>query len=191
MATGTHDQANAEIILALSKMGIYMERDREKLDTLSPSAQNTRLRKALDRAVDNCCIFQLLFTKEHREMGKLVLSALPEWEGWRVPRGEIVARELGRRPVKDMDVLHFVDRPNSFGILLLKQTGIVGTTRVLSSLGSPLTNVDNTEIFEAVVNIIKKSNKKDKAEAAYFWATRKGDCIEVDLEDLPDQSLGW
>ncbi|KAJ7226905.1 hypothetical protein GGX14DRAFT_347331 [Mycena pura] len=173
MATGTHDQANAEIILALSKMGIYMERDREKLDTLSPSAQNTRLRKALDRAVDNCCIFQLLFTKEHREMRKLFLSASPEWEGWR--------ETMTAAPFRSLCVFHFVDRPNSFGILLLKQTGIVGTTGVLSSLG----------IFEAVVNIIKKSNKKDKAEAAYFWATRKGDCIEVDLEDLPDQILGW
>ncbi|KAJ6628308.1 hypothetical protein B0H10DRAFT_1990823 [Mycena sp. CBHHK59/15] len=81
--------ANAEIILALSKMGIYMERDRAKLNTLSPAAQNTRLRKALDRAVDNCCIFQLLFSKESREMGQLVLEELPQWDGWRESRKEL------------------------------------------------------------------------------------------------------
>jgi hypothetical protein len=90
---------------------------------------------------------------------------------------------------------------------LQKQTGIVGTSLILMPNGVPSGNVDNTEIFEAVVNIIRRS-KKDKvfvlashkpnftettlqAEAAYFWATRNGDCIEVDLEDLPDQSLGW
>ncbi|KAJ7757196.1 hypothetical protein DFH07DRAFT_1060641 [Mycena maculata] len=69
--SANHAQANPEIILVLSKMGIYMERDRTNLDALSPSAQNTRLRKALDRGLDNCCIFQLLFAKELREMGKL------------------------------------------------------------------------------------------------------------------------
>lgn len=79
-------RANVEIILVLSKMGIYMERDRKKLDGLSPSAQNARLRKALDRAVENCCIFQLMFSKEMREIGKLVLSDLPEWAGWRDSR---------------------------------------------------------------------------------------------------------
>jgi hypothetical protein len=81
-------QANAEIILALLKMGIYMERDRVKLDTLSLSAQNARLRKAFDRAVENCCIFQLLFSKEEREIGKLSLSRLPEWNGWRTARSD-------------------------------------------------------------------------------------------------------
>ncbi|KAJ7088128.1 hypothetical protein C8R44DRAFT_819517 [Mycena epipterygia] len=82
-------QANAELILTLAKLGVYMERDRAKLDTMSPSAQNTRLRKALDRAVDNCCVFQLFFSKEQREMGKLVLSDLPEWDSWRVSRKEL------------------------------------------------------------------------------------------------------
>lgn len=58
-----------------------------------------------------------------------------------------------------------------------------------------------------MVNIIKQSEQdkvsagsgclwntfdKDlKAEAAYFWATRRGDCIEIDMVDVPDQSLGW
>ncbi|KAJ7763047.1 hypothetical protein B0H16DRAFT_1311317 [Mycena metata] len=195
----SHAQENAEIILALTRMGIYMERDRTKLDLLSASAQNSRLRKALDRAVENCCIFPLMFPeKEDREMGKLVVSNLPEWEGWRLPRKweegsrdqQSISEQLAR-------VIHFVDRPNSCGILLQKQTGIVGSSIVMSnplkSSGfgeNPFGNVNNTAIFEAVVNIIKRSdNEKDKA--AYFWATRKGDCLEVDLVDLPDQSLGW
>ncbi|KAJ6574435.1 hypothetical protein B0H19DRAFT_933161 [Mycena capillaripes] len=186
-------QVNAEIILALSKMGIYMERDRTKLDTLSSSAQNARLRKAFDRAVENCCIFPLLFLKEQREMGKLVVSDLPEWAGWRDSRsGSRRAEDAGK-----LDVLHFIDRPCSISILLQKQTGVVGTTMISSvplnkmlANGIPSGNVDNTDIFEAVVNIIKRS-EKDKAEAAYFWAMGYGDCIEVDLADLPDQSLGW
>lgn len=95
-----HARANAEIILALSKMGIYMERDRTKLDALSPSTQNTRLRKAFDRAVENCCIFQLLFQKEQREMGKLVLTGLPEWDDWRVSRGEIVKQGRQNAPAE-------------------------------------------------------------------------------------------
>ncbi|KAJ7025846.1 hypothetical protein C8F04DRAFT_967195 [Mycena alexandri] len=186
----SHAQENAEIILALTKMGIYMERDRTKLDLLSASAQNSRIRKALDRAVENCCIFPLMFPgKEDREMEKLVVSGLSEWQGWRLPRKTMFRTRLF--------VIHFVDRPNSCGILLQKQTGIVGMSIVMSnpfkSSGfgeNPFGNVDNTAIFEAVVNIIKRS-EKDKAEAAYFWATRKGDCLEVDLVDLPDQSLGW
>ncbi|KAJ7690230.1 hypothetical protein B0H17DRAFT_1134493 [Mycena rosella] len=84
--SANHAQANAEIILALSKMGIYMERNRAKLSALSPAAQNTRLRKVFDRAVENCCILPLLFDKDHREAGKLVLGDLPEWTGWRISR---------------------------------------------------------------------------------------------------------
>ncbi|KAJ7438514.1 hypothetical protein B0H11DRAFT_1724989 [Mycena galericulata] len=186
--TGSHAQQNAEIILVLSKMGIYMERDRKRLDCLSPAAQNTRLKKALDRAVENCCIFPLMFSKETREMGNLVLSDLPEWAGWRTSRKEILHASLF--------ILHFVDRPNSFGILMQKQTGRVGNMMMMpydihnidANMASG--DVDNTAIFEAVVAIIKRS-EKDKAEAAYFWATRKGDCVEVDLVDLPDQALGW
>ncbi|KAJ7138926.1 hypothetical protein C8R46DRAFT_921661 [Mycena filopes] len=173
----SHSQENAELILALSKMGIYMERDRKQLDTMSASAQNARLKKALDRAVENCCIFPLLFTKEQREMGELVVSGLPEWEGWRDPA--------------KVPVIHFLDRPSSCSILLQKQTGVVGTSVVMMPNGRfPGMNIDNTAIFDAIVSIIKRS-EKDKAEAAYFWATRKGDCLEVDLLDLPDQSLGW
>ncbi|KAJ7869034.1 hypothetical protein B0H13DRAFT_2236571 [Mycena leptocephala] len=156
-----HARANAEIILALSKMGIYMERDRTKLDALSPSTQNTRLRKAFDRAVENCCIFQLLFQKEQREMGKLVLTGLPEWDDWRVSRGEIVKQ--GRQNAPAEFIIHFVDRPCSIGILLQKQTGIVGTSLILMPNGG----------------------------SSIFLGNAKGDCIEVDLEDLPDQSLGW
>ncbi|KAJ6550981.1 hypothetical protein DFH09DRAFT_925583 [Mycena vulgaris] len=178
-----HAQANAEIILALSKMGIYMERDSAKLATMSTAAQNTRLRKAFDRAVENCCIFELLFSKDQRERGQLVLYGLPEWAGWRVRKMETFVKNLGI-------VLRFVDRPLSLSILLQKQTGCVGSTFILGPNGRLIGDVDNSAIFDAVVSIIKRS-QKDKAEAAYFWATRKGDCIELDLVDLPDQILGW
>lgn len=77
------DQTNASIILALSKMGIYMERDRKNLDKLSPSEQNIRLQKAFDRTVENCCILPLLFGKHELGKGKLVLLGKPQWTGWR------------------------------------------------------------------------------------------------------------
>ncbi|RDB16410.1 hypothetical protein Hypma_002777 [Hypsizygus marmoreus] len=89
-----------------------------------------------------------------------------------------------------MSVLHVVDRPASFGILLQKKTGLVRSTCVVSVGNQPLLSEDNTVIFDAMVEIIKRS-KEGKAECGYFWARRKGDCIEVYLDDIPDQGLGW
>ncbi|KAJ7461154.1 hypothetical protein FB451DRAFT_1140655 [Mycena latifolia] len=189
----SHAHVNAEIILALSKMGVYMERDRAKLAAMSPSTQNTRLRKAFDRAVENCCIFPLLFDKEQREMGKLSFEGLPDWTGWRTSHKELMSRQSRTMDnfVKALGtILHFIDRPMSLSILLQKQTGLSGGMMVLGPNGKLAGDVDNSAIFNAVVKIIKRS-EKDKAEAAYFWAARKGDCIEIDVVDLPDQSLGW
>ncbi|KAJ7620305.1 hypothetical protein FB45DRAFT_754691 [Roridomyces roridus] len=189
MSTSTKQsqaQLNDELILVLLKMGVYMERDRLKLDGMSSTARTTRLRKALDRAVENCCIFPLLFPpKEDREMGKLVLSTLPEWKDWRVARREQCF-------LASCNMIHFIDRPCSVSPFLQKQTGLVGGSMILGPNGSFQAPTDNTPIFNAVVRIIQsKSSEKDKAEAVYFWATRKGDCVEVDLMDLPDQSMGW
>lgn len=80
------EASNLSIILALSKMGIYMERDRKNLDLLTPEEQNVRLQNALDRAIENCCIFPLLFSKAELGDGKLVLLKKPQWTGWREDR---------------------------------------------------------------------------------------------------------
>ncbi|KAJ7610122.1 hypothetical protein FB45DRAFT_761571 [Roridomyces roridus] len=186
MSTSTKQnqaQLNDELILVLSKMGVYVERDRVKLDRLSSTARTARLRKALDRTVENCCIFPLLFPqKEDRATGKLVLSTLPEWQDWRVARRDQLFRLLC--------VIHFIDRPYSVSAFLQKQTGLVEGTMILGTNGNLQAPMDNTPIFNAVVRIIQsKSSEKDTAEAAYFWAIRKGDCVEVDLIDLPDQWL--
>ena len=80
---------------------------------------------------------------------------------------------------------------------------------ITTSHPTDLLTEDNSEIFKAFLDIIKGS-RKDKvrlacllfdeitnlpnypqAEAAFFWARRRGDCIEVSLDDLPDQGLGW
>lgn len=74
---------NSDIIHVLTKMGIYLERDKVNLSKLSPSDQNERIQKAFDCAVENCCILPLLFEKSELAPGKLVLSDRPEWEGWR------------------------------------------------------------------------------------------------------------
>jgi hypothetical protein len=83
---------NADIIHVLTKMGIYLERDKINLSKLSPSDQNERIQKAFDRAVENCCILPLLFTKRELGSGKLILSDRPEWEGWRESRLEIFGK---------------------------------------------------------------------------------------------------
>jgi hypothetical protein len=78
------EETNANIILALSKMGVYMERDRNALDKLSPQERNARLQNAFDRTVENCCIFPMLFSKQEQGMHKLVLSSgRLQWTGWR------------------------------------------------------------------------------------------------------------
>lgn len=65
-------------------------------------------------------------------------------------------------------------------------------------------------VFDALVDIIKVSepgkvgsfffihfsqisqiNTAFKSETGFFWCVRRGDCIEIDLVDIPDQSLGW
>ncbi|KAJ7887758.1 hypothetical protein B0H13DRAFT_1888715 [Mycena leptocephala] len=95
--SGTHAwQANAEIILPLSKMGIYSTWDVAAkswtLDTLSPA--QIRLRKAFDQA----------FLPNMEQRGKLVLSTLPEWEGWRIPPQELVRLGPGPRGLQQVSL---------------------------------------------------------------------------------------
>lgn len=64
-----------------------------------------------------------------------------------------------------LSVLHSVDRPTSLGILLQRQTGLVGTTMVLTpnalmpNAKFPDGDVDNSAVFDAVVNTIRRSPK--------------------------------
>ncbi|KII94145.1 hypothetical protein PLICRDRAFT_695188 [Plicaturopsis crispa FD-325 SS-3] len=87
-----------------------------------------------------------------------------------------------------MGVIQIVDRPLSLSIMLQKQTGAVGNQYIIGTTG-PFEK-DNTAIFNALVSIIQNS-VVNKREVFFFWAKRRGDCLEVDIEDLPDQSLGW
>jgi hypothetical protein len=83
---------NADIIHVLTKMNIYLNRDRINLNKLSPLEQNKRIQKAFDRAVENCCILPLLFTKRELASGNLVLSDRQEWEGWKESRMDTFGR---------------------------------------------------------------------------------------------------
>lgn len=68
------------LVLALSVLGIYMERDKLELSKLPVADRHARLLQALDRAVENCCIFPLVFgNKSEYAMGKLKLSHRPQW----------------------------------------------------------------------------------------------------------------
>lgn len=75
------------MILALTKMGIYLERDKVGLDKLKPLDKYKRISKAFEQAVENCCILSLLLTKRELDPGKLVLSDKPQWGKWRDNRG--------------------------------------------------------------------------------------------------------
>ena len=103
----THiDITNASIILALSKMGIYMERDKKNLAGLSPKEQNIRLQKAFDRAVENCCILPLLFSKSELAKGNISLVGKPVWKGWgpnKIP--EMRRRTLQSPPESTMQAM--------------------------------------------------------------------------------------
>lgn len=92
------EQTNASIILALTKMGIYMERDRKNLDKLSPQDQNARLQNAFDRAVENCCIFPMLFSKKELGKSKLILVDKPQWDGWKDNKVQELQRRAMRNP---------------------------------------------------------------------------------------------
>ncbi|KAJ7147684.1 hypothetical protein C8R43DRAFT_1237197 [Mycena crocata] len=95
------DEQNEHIILALRKLGIYMARN-EELDALPSAAEkNVYLQKALDAAVETCCICPLLFEKRELAPGKLVLSKKPQWTGWTVDHAlQLRSRilELKKRP---------------------------------------------------------------------------------------------
>ena len=60
-----------------------MERDRKALDKLSHKDQNTRLQNAFNRAVENCCIFPMLFAEQELGKGNVILLGEPRWKGWR------------------------------------------------------------------------------------------------------------
>jgi hypothetical protein len=90
------ETTNASIILALSKMGVYMERDRKALDKLSPEDQNIRLQNAFNRVVENCCIFPMLFSKQELGKGKLVFLDKPQWTGWRDSKVAAMRRKMAQ-----------------------------------------------------------------------------------------------
>lgn len=106
--TAALSKINADIILALTKMGIYLERDKASLDKLKPMEKYERVSNAFEKAVENCCIFSLLFTKRELGPGKLVLSAKPQWEGWKDSREILVRDRAVRLPAghpKNMEAL--------------------------------------------------------------------------------------
>ncbi|EED81311.1 predicted protein [Postia placenta Mad-698-R] len=164
---------NESLVFALRTLGFYMERDRLVLEAMSLKDQNVRLKKAFDRAVENVCIMSLLYDVKESRAGKLKLSNRRKWSRWQENRNALF--------IQTISVIHIIDRPCSMSCFLQRQTGHIGK----GGLGE-----DNSVIFDAMVNIIKTSTR-DKAEVYYFWAMRRGDCLEIDLQDLPHQSLGW
>lgn len=60
--------------------------------------------------------------------------------------------------ILSVSVIHIVDRPVSFSILFQKQTGNVGNTVILSP-NFESSNQDNRVIFNAMVDVIKTSEK--------------------------------
>lgn len=95
--TAALSKINADMILALTKMGIYLERDKASLDRLKPMEKFKRVSDAFEKAVENCCIFPLLFTKRELGPGKLVLSDKPQWEGWKDSRETLVRNDVRTR----------------------------------------------------------------------------------------------
>lgn len=82
---------NTPLILVLSKMGYYMQRDQVALIKMTPTARSARLRRAFDDAIEDCCIFPLLFSdKVERRMGALELSARQKWVGWEEDKSHIL-----------------------------------------------------------------------------------------------------
>ncbi|KAF7972739.1 hypothetical protein HWV62_17092 [Athelia sp. TMB] len=88
-----------------------------------------------------------------------------------------------------VSTMHIVDRPYSVSILLQRKTGMMPDVFVMSP-NMQADETDSSVAFDALVNVIKAS-EEGKAEVAFFWATRRGDCIEIEMVDIPDQSLGW
>ncbi|KAJ6485345.1 hypothetical protein C8R47DRAFT_537099 [Mycena vitilis] len=109
-----------------------------------------------------------------------------------------------------MGVLQILDRAHSCSIFFQRQTGNIvsspsGPTRLTresqflasrsltvpnpGSLNEPL-DQDNSTVFDAIVDVLRKWSV-DKCECVFLWAVRRGDCLEIDLVDVPDQKLGW
>jgi hypothetical protein len=65
-------------------------------------------------------------------------------------------------------IIHVLDRPCSFSILLPKQTGLVGDTYFVSSDLS-MDSTDNTVIFDAMVEVIKKSERDKVSLWSYAY----------------------
>jgi hypothetical protein len=62
-------------------------------------------------------------------------------------------------------MIHVVDRPYSFSIVMPKKTGIVDGSMYMAGDLS-MEPVDNTTIFDAMVEVIKKS-ERDKVSLRY------------------------
>lgn len=55
-------------------------------------------------------------------------------------------------------MMHVVDRPFSLSVLVQRRTGIIGNARVLGT-DLRLGNTDNSVVFDAMVDIIKQSER--------------------------------
>lgn len=76
--------------------------------------------------------------------------------------------------MRTTSVIHFVDRAQSVGPLLQRQTGVVGSGTMILPAGLDMEGMseDNSEVFDMIVNIIRKhSAPRDKVNinpAKYF-----------------------
>ncbi|KAJ7661992.1 hypothetical protein DFH06DRAFT_987748 [Mycena polygramma] len=176
------EEQNEHIVLALRKLGIYMARNEELAALPSAAEKNEYLQNALDAAVETCCIFPLLFEKREIAPGKLVVSKKPQWTGW-TQRRRGTWDNAAAMNMMVMGVLQILDRAHSCSIFFQRQTG-----NIVSS-PEPM-DQDNSTVFDAIVDVVRKWSV-DKCECVFLWAVRRGDCLEIDLVDVPDQKLGW
>ena len=98
------------ILLALQKMGVYMERDKSALAALSAEDQALRLQFAFDKTVETCCILPLLFNKKELKPGKLKLSHRNKWRGWDEDRRAVYLSDSNhmRGLVRAIGLSHFL-----------------------------------------------------------------------------------
>lgn len=104
--------------------------------------------------------------------------------------------------------MHILDRTCSVSILTQRMTGSIEKHIVMKPNLRMGGDTNDEVVFDALVDIIKVSepgkvnlfvrllqiSQTDtafKSETGFFWCVRRGDCIEIDLVDIPDQSLGW
>ncbi|KAJ7578405.1 hypothetical protein C8J56DRAFT_797147 [Mycena floridula] len=193
-------QTNASLMLSLTVLGIFIERDKVQLAKLDAKQQLVRLLKAFDRGIENTFIFLLLFGPDKADYaaGKLKLSHRQKWPTGLHRPNPIWLRSPPRTNQEEgikfdssvLSMLHIVDRPLSCSIIVQKDLQLphILNASMLYSRDTIRRPEPTNKDWDAIVDIIKRISV-DGFESGFFWAKRRGDCIELDLQDIPDQSL--